>query len=170
MESAARTRTRHRTDGLNCFPSYSLRSASWSPRKATAIRRPKCATALPLRMAHAPARILDNLASRVDVFCCNSLLPPTGSWIPDPRALSSRLCVSALVLSFVQGDGAGMTHDNSHGCASNVLVPSCSTFFLRCCPNVTVANSRCDTVRAVLTARIVRSHGSCRWVRGGITE
>src|SRR6266404_9624258 len=47
MEWAVRTRTRHRTDGLNCFPSYSLRSASWSPRKASALGSPTSLPHLP---------------------------------------------------------------------------------------------------------------------------
>jgi len=46
-------------------------------------------------------------------------------------------------------------------------VPLFYTFSQRCCRNVTVANRRCDTVRAVLTARIVRSHGLYHWARGG---
>src|SRR6266849_302247 len=47
------------------------------------------------------------------------------------------------------------------------FVPLFCTFSPRCCRNVTVANRRCDTFGAVLTARIVRSHGSYLWVRGG---
>src|ERR1019366_8075568 len=46
-------------------------------------------------------------------------------------------------------------------------VPLFCTFSPRCCRNVTVANRRCDTVRAVLTARIMRSHGSYHGARGG---
>src|ERR1700682_4758043 len=46
-------------------------------------------------------------------------------------------------------------------------VPLFYTFSPRCCRNVTVANRRCDTVRAVLTARIVRSHGLYHGARGG---
>jgi len=44
MEWAVRTRTRHRTDGLNCFrPTACARILE--PSQGDTIRKPKCATA-----------------------------------------------------------------------------------------------------------------------------
>jgi hypothetical protein len=82
MEWAVRTRTRHRTDGLNCFPSYSFRSASWSPRKATAIRRPKCATALSRRTGGSCSGS-DSKQSGVSGRCFSLQSPPPVNRIRD---------------------------------------------------------------------------------------